>query len=137
MTGNKNKTIPFQLRLENELKRMVDDGGFIAAALSDERGLILSTIGNRFLTDIISALSSLSLQFKTTVQVETDFDDIDEVSCVSGNKARYVNRFFKIGKDFYILSIIIPPYHSYRRFTNQSISKFKKIISDRLSQRIE
>ena len=130
MKIKKNKVQSFQQKLENQLREVVDKGGFVAATLSDEKGLLLSTVGNRILTDIISALSSSSLHFKSSVEEETPLADIDEVSCVSGNKARYINRYFEIDNNFYILSVITPPHKAYRRVTNQAIINLKKIITD-------
>lgn len=124
------KNVSFQEKLENELKVLLEKADFIAVTLSDESGLVLATKGNSALTTTMSALSSLSLEFKESVQNETLLYYIDEVSTVSENKFRFVNRYFEINNNYYILSIIVPPNTSYRSVSNQSIANITKLFME-------
>ncbi|MCB0281879.1 MAG: hypothetical protein H6627_05780 [Calditrichae bacterium] len=128
--------LSFDAKLAKELNQLMDEGGFIAATISDDKGLVLATKGNRILTDTISALSSASLQYKNAVQKEAGLVEIDEVTCVSGNKARYINRFFEINSHLFVLSAISPPHASYRKITNQAVISIQRIIKERLSDSI-
>jgi len=132
--GEKMAVVSFQTMLENELKKLIKEGDFIAATLSDKSGLVLAMEGNSALTTTISALSSLSLGFKTAVQKETALFFIDEVSTVSENKYRYVNRYFEIDNEYFIISMIVPPNQAYRHLTNQAIVNLKKLFMNRAIQ---
>ena len=126
--------VSFQTQLENELEKLKKEGGFIAVTLSDKSGLVLAMVGNEALTTTISALSSLSLSFKTSVQKETALYFIDEVSTVSENKYRYINRYFEIDNEYFIISMIVPPNQAYRQLTNQTIDSLKNLFLSRSIQ---
>jgi hypothetical protein len=125
------KETTFQAALEKELKNVSENGNFSALSLSDESGLVLATIGDHELATIASAISSLSLTYKKTVQEQLKLHNIDEVSTVSNDKYRFVNRYVQVDDSYYIITLIVYPNQTYRRLTNTAISRIKKVIQGR------
>ena len=123
------KSESFQSVLEHELIQIYEKGKFKALSLSDESGLVLATIGDHDLATIASAISSLSLAYKKTVQEQLHFQNIDEVSTVGDDKHRFVNRFISVEDNDYILSAIVAPQQSYRRLTNTAVQRIKRILT--------
>jgi len=128
------KSESFQAILENELAQIYENGQFSALSLSDESGLVLATVGDHELANIASAISSLSLAYKKTVQEQLHFQNIDEVSTVGDDKHRFVNRFISVEESNYILSAIVAPQQSYRRLTNTAVQRIKRILSTKSSK---
>ena len=123
------KSESFQSVLEHELIQIYEKGKFKTLSLSDESGLVLATIGDHELATIASAISSLSLAYKKTVQEQLHFQNIDEVSTVGDDKYRFVNRFISVEDNDYILSAIVAPQQSYRRLTNTAVQRIKRILT--------
>lgn len=126
----KMEKITFQSQLENELNDIARQGGFVSVVLSDDKGLVLAMTGNRVLGNIASALSALSLSYKNTVEQEMNLEDIDEISTVTGHKYRFVNRFISINNEdsCFVISLIVPPNHPYRKLLNIVATKIKKLL---------
>lgn len=123
--------ITFQSQLENELNDIALQGGFVSVVLSDDKGLVLAMTGNRVLGNVASALSALSLSYKNTVEQEMNLEDIDEISTVTGHKYRFVNRFISINEDScFVISLIVPPNHPYRKLLNIAVNRIKKLLSN-------
>ena len=108
------------------LYEMNEAGRFKASVLVSAEGLPLSSASSPFDTDTIAAMVALVKGTIEQARESIGLDEVDEVSIVQGDKMRLVCRWFVVGNEELILSVIAPPHQTYRRLTNRAISRIRR-----------
>lgn len=121
------KYLTKQAILEQILEDIVIDGHYEAAFLSDAAGLPLATVES---TDevgvMMAAMTALLRDTARQVRDQLDLANVNELSLVSDDRFRFICRFFKTENGQPLnLTVIVPADQSYRRITNQAITKIK------------
>jgi predicted regulator of Ras-like GTPase activity (Roadblock/LC7/MglB family) len=115
-----------EFSLEQILREMNEEGHFKASVLISAEGLSLSSASSPFDTETISAMVALLRNTVEQARMSIGLDEVDEVSIVQADKMRLICRCFVLGEEELILSIIAPPHQTYRRLTNQAISRIRQ-----------
>ena len=119
-------------RLEPILEEITEKGEFEMALLCDEKGLTLASVRSKYDHEKVSAISSLVGHVAERAERDLNFMDTDEISMVNEDKIRIVCRLFKVKGILFILVVVTPPYHSYRRLTNAAIKSISPILEERV-----
>ena len=85
-----------QVKLDNVLKRVNEEGGFKASILSTEAGFSISAVSSQFDDVVISAISSIVQEVSRKAEKYIGFKRMDEVSLVDDDKFRLVCREFPV-----------------------------------------
>jgi|GEM_PF-1093321 len=125
-----------QVKLDNVLQRVNEEGGFKASILSTEGGFSISAVSSQFDDVVISAISSIVQEVSRKAERYIGFKRMDEVSLVDDDKFRLVCREFPVDDSQFILTVVVPPYKTYRRLTNVAIRDIEKIFQERHNKKL-
>jgi predicted regulator of Ras-like GTPase activity (Roadblock/LC7/MglB family) len=114
---------------ERALKVMNQEGHFQAAVLTTRDGLPIATVPPSFDPDTSAAMVALVREVIHRAQSQLRLAEVDEVSLVDSDRKRLVCRYFSHDGEDFILAIIAPPDHRYRRVTAQAIHIIKEALS--------
>ena len=119
------------VKLQEILKEMNKEGNFPISLLTDNEGLpYASSVDDHLDTDTHSAVVALIQKAAVQVSRHIGMAKVDEISLSDGATQRLICRPFKHGKQELILTIMLThKEQSYRRLTNQTISKIKSAWS--------
>lgn len=120
-----------QVKLDNVLHRITEEGNFKASILSTDEGFSISAVSSQFDDVVISAISSIVQEVSRKAERYIGFKRMDEVSLVDDDKFRLVCREFPVDDSQFILTVVVPPYQTYRRLTNVAIRDIEKIFQER------
>ena len=120
-----------QGKLEKVLNRITQEGDFRASILSTLDGFSIAAVSSHFDDVVLSALSSIVQEASRRAETYIGFKRMDEVSLVDDDKFRLVCREFTAGEGQFILTVVVPPYKTYRRLTNVAIREIEKILSEK------
>ncbi len=120
-----------QGQLESILHRINQEGEFKASILSTMEGFSIAAASSQFDDVVISALSSIVQDASKRAERYMGFKRMDEVSLVDDDKFRLVCREFEVEGSQFILTVVVPPYKTYRRLTNEAIRDIEKIIQEK------
>lgn len=120
-----------QEKLERVLIKINEEGDFKASILSTLGGFSIAAISSEFDDVVISAISAIVQEVSARAQRYIGFNRMDEVSLVDDDKFRLVCREFEVGDGLFILTVVVPPYKTYRRLTNTAIREIEKILRER------
>jgi len=120
-----------QVKLDNVLHRITEEGNFKASILSTDEGFSISAVSSQFDDVVISAISSIVQEVSRKAERYIGFKRMDEVSLVDDDKFRLVCREFPVDGSQFILTVVVPPYKTYRRLTNVAIRDIEKIFQER------
>ncbi|MEA3338885.1 MAG: roadblock/LC7 domain-containing protein [Chloroflexota bacterium] len=116
-----------QTALEDILNRIVADGDYEAALLSDEDGLPLAATATGDSAAMLAAMAGLFHNSATQASRRLNLSYINELSLVGDDRFRLVCRFFETASGQSLgLVAIVPPDHAYRRITNRAIREIKE-----------
>ncbi len=120
-----------QEKLESVLQKINEEGEFKASIISTLEGFTLASKFSEFDDVVISAISVIVQDVSAKAQRFIGFNRMDEVSLVDDDKFRLVCREFEaIGRKF-VLTVVVPPYKTYRRLTNIALRDIEKILNER------
>ncbi len=135
---NKNKeplppvsTDYLQGKLDSVLHRINREGDFRASIISTLEGWSLAAVSSEFDDVVISAISTIVQDASKKAEAYIGFKRMDEVSLVDDDKFRLVCREFTVDDSHFILTVVVPPYKSYRRLTNVAIRVIEKILLEK------
>ncbi|MFQ6082913.1 MAG: hypothetical protein ACE5K0_09380 [Candidatus Methanofastidiosia archaeon] len=117
-----------QEKLEKVLYEINKKGDFEASIISTLEGLSVASISSQYDDVTMAAISSLVREVSKKAETNIGFKKMDEVSLVDNDKFRLVCREFEMGERKFILTVVVPPYKSYRRLTNFAIKEINKIM---------
>ncbi len=120
-----------QVKIDNVLQRINEEGDFKASILSTVEGFSISAVSSQFDDVVISAISSIVQEVSRKAERYIGFKRMDEVSLVDDDKFRLVCREFPIDDSQFILTVVVPPYKTYRRLTNVAIREIERIFQER------
>lgn len=120
-----------QEKLERVLKKINQEGDFKASILSTLGGFSIAAISFEFDDVVISAISAIVQEVSARAQKYIGFKRMDEVSLVDDDKFRLVCREFEVAGVIFILTVVVPPYKTYRKLTNRAIKEVEKILRER------
>jgi predicted regulator of Ras-like GTPase activity (Roadblock/LC7/MglB family) len=115
-------------KLEKVLQGIKREGDFRAAIISTLDGLSIASISSQFDDVVLSAISTLFQEASKRAENYIGFKRMDEISLVDDDKFRLVCREFDVGDQQFILTVVVPPYKTYRRLTNSAIREIEKIL---------
>jgi predicted regulator of Ras-like GTPase activity (Roadblock/LC7/MglB family) len=118
------------MRFERTLKAMNQEGHFQAAVLATRDGLPIATVPPSFDPETSAAMVALMKNVVNRAQSHLRLTEVDEVSIVDSDRKRLVCRYFSHDGEDFILAIIAPPDHRYRRVTTRAIRTIKEALSD-------
>ncbi len=113
--------------LRRILREMNEEGQFKASVLVSAEGLPVAVVASPFDNDTIAAMVALVKSTVRQAREQIGLDEIDEVSIVQGDKMRLICRYLVVGDDELILSVIAPPYQTYRRLTNRALRQIRDV----------
>lgn len=109
------------------LQSIVVDGGYEAALLSDSDGFAIAAEPFNEKTDMMAAVAALLRDTAGKTREQLDLDYINELSLVANDQQRFVCRFFQTDTGQSLsLTVVAPATQTYRRITNQAITKIKE-----------
>jgi predicted regulator of Ras-like GTPase activity (Roadblock/LC7/MglB family) len=120
-----------QGKLEKVLNRITREGDFRASILSTLDGFSIAAVSSQFDDVVISALSSIVQEASKRAETYIGFKRMDEVSLVDDDKFRLVCREFIADEGHFVLTVVVPPYKTYRRLTNVAIREIEKILNEK------
>lgn len=120
-----------QGQLETVLYRINLEGEFKASILSTLEGFSIASASTQIDDVVISALASIVQDASKRAERYMGFKRMDEVSLVDDDKFRLVCREFEVEGSQFILTVVVPPYKTYRRLTNEAIREIEKIIQEK------
>ncbi len=120
-----------QKALEDILKGVVADGYYEAALLSDGDGLLLAVAAPDETAAMMAAMTATLRSTAMRVHKQLELAPVDELSLVCDDRFHLVCRFLNtdVGAPL-ILTVVVPPNHSYRRITNQAITNIQAVLAD-------
>jgi predicted regulator of Ras-like GTPase activity (Roadblock/LC7/MglB family) len=129
--GSGKSVMYLQEKLERVLKKINQEGDFKASILSTLGGFSIAAISFEFDDVVISAISAIVQEVSARAQKYIGFKRMDEVSLVDDDKFRLVCREFEVAGVIFILTVVVPPYKTYRKLTNRAIKEVEKILRER------
>jgi predicted regulator of Ras-like GTPase activity (Roadblock/LC7/MglB family) len=129
--GSGKSVMYLQEKLEKVLKKINQEGDFKASILSTLGGFSIAAISFEFDDVVISAISAIVQEVSARAQKYIGFKRMDEVSLVDDDKFRLVCREFEVADVSFVLTVVVPPYKTYRRLTNTAIREVEKILRER------
>lgn len=127
------RELGFTELLEAQLRRLNEEGQFLASLVADVQGLPIAAVNSQYNTEMIAALSALVRDVSSRAENQLGFKKMDEVSLVDDDKVRLVCRYFAVGEQTYILSCVVPAYQTYRKLTSTALREVEKIMKTRFS----
>ncbi len=114
---------PKQSTFEEILMRLNGDGQFTASVLASAVGLAVAAApsASPYDSDTVAAMVTLVKDFIQQTQTRLGLAEVDEVSVVVGDRSRLICRYFNAGRQSFVLAVIAPPQHSYRRLTSRAV----------------
>jgi len=119
-----------QGKLEKILYKMNKEGDFKAAIISDIDGLSIASVASEFDDQRISAISGIVQEVSDKAERYIGFKRMDEVSMVDDDKFRLVCREFEAEGWQLILTVMVPPYKTYRKLTNTALREISKVLKE-------
>jgi predicted regulator of Ras-like GTPase activity (Roadblock/LC7/MglB family) len=120
-----------QYKLDEVLQRINREGEFKASILSTLDGFSISAVSSQFDDVVLSALSAIVQDASKRAERYMGFKRMDEVSLVDDDKFRLVCREFEVDGSQFILTVVVPPYKTYRKLTNEAIKSIERIFVER------
>ena len=121
-----------QTIIENEMKRIIDLENFEVAHLFSEEGLLLAAASRTCPVDQDS-LDEITLHFQELRKITDVMDnvlDLKEIILEGEGSRKLVFRFFKAFDQLVVLSLVIPPRKTYRKFTNGLVKIIRKVSEE-------
>ena len=129
--GSGKSVMYLQEKLEKVLRKINQEGDFKASILSTLGGFSIAAISFEFDDVVISAISAIVQEVSARAQKYIGFKRMDEVSLVDDDKFRLVCREFEVAGVIFILTVVVPPYKTYRKLTNRALKEVEKILRER------
>ncbi|MEA3459286.1 MAG: roadblock/LC7 domain-containing protein [Chloroflexota bacterium] len=107
------------------LQSMNDQGDFKASVLAGSDGLPIATVTSAYDTDTTAAMVARLQKVTQEAQEQLGMAEIDEVTIFDDTRLRLVCRHFTVNGERLILAVMVPPYHYWRRLTNQAIQEIE------------
>ncbi len=118
-----------QEQFEEILFAMNKEGNFEAAMLSMKDGLPLASSPAHYEDDRAAAMVTLLNETVKRINHQLNLSQVDEISIVGDDRTRLVCRYFVIGGNELLLTVLAPPDQSYRRLTNKVIKDVERLWS--------
>ncbi len=120
-----------QTLFEQVLSRIINEGDYEAALLSDDDGLALALVATEETTAMIAPMTALLRDSARQARQQLDLAYVNELSLVCDDRFRLVCRFFQTDSGQPLaLTLVVPPDQSYRRLTNRAITEIKAAWAD-------
>ena len=116
-----------QKLFEDILYTMNQQGNFEAAVLSAKDGMPLASSPAHYEDEMAAAMVTLLNEAAKKINRELRLPQMDEISMVGDDRTRLVCRYFTVDGRELLLTVLTPPDQAYRRLTNQTIKKIKRI----------
>lgn len=121
-----------QTIIETEMKRILELGNYEVAHLFSEEGLLLAAASRACPVDPDS-LDEITLHFQELRKITDVMDnvlDLKEIVLEGEGARKLAFRFFKAFDQLVVLSLVIPPKKTYRKFTNGLVRLIQKVSED-------
>jgi hypothetical protein len=118
-----------QTIIETEMKRIIDSGNFEIVHLFSEEGLLLAAASRACPVDPDS-LDEITLHFQELRKITDVMDnvlDLKEIILEGDGSRKLAFRFFKAFDQLVVLSLVIPPRKTYRKFTNGLVKLIQSV----------
>ncbi len=112
---------------ETILHEMNTEGAFTASVLASEDGLPIASAPtpSPYDAEAIAAMVALVKDFIIQAQTRIGLAEVDEVSIVVNDRSRLVCRYFQVGTQSFVLTVLAPPQQSYRRLMTRAVRQIK------------
>ena len=108
-----------QTDMEKILNTLIHKGRFTGAVIATDQGLTVATMGQADADLIAAVAASMRDLAKRTHQ------HLTEIATMDNHGHKIVSRFFAIGENLILLSVVVPNKCSYRRLMTQAIREIK------------
>jgi predicted regulator of Ras-like GTPase activity (Roadblock/LC7/MglB family) len=115
--------------IERVLREMNRAGEFQASLLTSAEGLPIATAPANCDSDVTAAMVALVQRASYDAQSQLGMADVDEVTIRDRDRIRLVCRYIAVGSERLILATMVPPGHSYRRVTNLTVRRIRRLLS--------
>jgi predicted regulator of Ras-like GTPase activity (Roadblock/LC7/MglB family) len=115
--------------IERILREMNQAGKFPASLLTSAEGLPIATAPATCDGDTTAAIVALVQRASSDAQDQLGMADVDEVTIRDRDRIRLVCRYIPVGSERLILATMVPPGHSYRRVTNLTVRRIRRLLS--------
>ncbi len=119
-----------QGKLEKILYQINKDGDFKTSIISDIDGLSLASATSDFDDQRIAAIAGIVQEVSAKAEKYIGFKKMDEVSMVDDDKFRLVCREFEVQGRHLILTVMVPPYKTYRKLTNSALREITQVLME-------
>lgn len=120
-----------QGKLESVLNRINQEGDFKASIISTLDGFSVAGAAAEFDEVRMAAISAIVQDVSKKAELYIGFKRMDEVSLVDDDKFRLVCREFEVEGQQFILTVLVPPYKTYRRVTNIALRDLERILHEK------
>jgi predicted regulator of Ras-like GTPase activity (Roadblock/LC7/MglB family) len=110
------------------LNEMNQEGGFTRSVLATEEGLPIAADPVDTGIELASAMVSVLQQVAAETRNQLELPPIDEITIRTDQKYHLICRPIQLGNEIMIMGVIVPPNKAYRRVTNKTINRLKKVI---------
>ena len=115
--------------IERILREMNQAGRFQVSLLTSAEGLPIATVPATCDSDVAAAMVALIQRASYDAQSQLGMKDVDEVTIRDRDRIRLVCRYIAVGSERLILAAMVPPGHSYRRVTNLTVRRIRRLLS--------
>ncbi len=123
---------PDRSSFEGILAQMNAEGEFTSTVLASEEGLPIAAapFPPPYDVETTAAMVAMVKEFILQTQARLGLARVDEVSIVVGDRSRLICRYFTMGSQLFVLTVIAPPNHSYRRLTSRAIHELQQVWNE-------
>ena len=121
-----------QIIIETEMRRVIELGNFEIAHLFSEEGLLLAAASRACPVDPDS-LDEITLHFQELRKITDVMDnvlDLKEIILEGEGSRKLAFRFFRAFDQLVVLSLVIPPRKTYRKFTNGLVKLIQSVSEE-------
>lgn len=119
-----------QGKLEKILYQINKEGDFKTSIISDIDGLSLASATSDFDEQRVAAIAGIVQEVSAKAEKYIGFKKMDEVSMVDDDKFRLVCREFEVEGRHLILTVMVPPYKTYRKLTNTALKVITQVLME-------
>ena len=115
-----------QIAFEKTLQEMNRAGDFKAAVLSTAEGLPLASAPAGYKDEMTAAMVGLLNKAAGQARQQLNLAQVDELSLVGEDRTRLACRYFSVGGQDLVLTVLTSPDSCYRRLTNRAIKEIRR-----------
>ena len=115
--------------VQEKIKAMINEGNLIQVALIDTEGMVVEAAGDKYNSEILSAVLFPYHNFVSKFKEELKIEGVEEFSLKNDeNQIRIILRHFSANEMKFFLLAVFPVTSPYRQMTNELIRLFYSMV---------